>query len=97
MTDKEFNKLWLDALAEINKSLYIEKHTEFNDIIGNIYDVAHMSVRDIIYSVGLTQSEFATKFCIPIRTVEDWCRGKRKCSDYLRLLFCKELNILKIE
>ncbi len=62
--------------------------------LGNIHDVAHMSVRDIIAKSDLTQAAFATKFCIPLRTVEDWANGKRKCTDYLRLMFAKSLDYI---
>lgn len=109
MTDKLFNKLWKDALEQPSKEMYIGEYgypdwfdeisqepQEISETLGNIHDVAHMSLKDIIKKAGLTQSAFAIKFCIPIRTVEDWCSGKNKCRDYDRLMFCKLLGILKV-
>ena len=109
MTDKLFYNLWLDALEQPNKDLYIGEYGYpdwFDEIstdagtvvkiLDNIHDVAHMTIRDIISHAELTQSAFAIKFCIPLRTVEDWATGKRKCADYLRLLFCRQLGILDI-
>lgn len=108
MTDKLFNQLWRDALAQPDKELYIGEYgypdwfdeissdpQELVNILENIHDVAHMSLRDILRQAGLTQAAFSTKFCIPIRTVEDWSSGKSKCRDYDRLLFCRILGILK--
>lgn len=110
MTDKLFLKLWKDALLQPNKELYIAEYgypdwferissdeMEIIQILENIHDIAHMSVRDIISKSGLTQSAFSIRFCIPLRTVEDWATGKRKCVDYMRLMFCRDLGFLKVE
>lgn len=110
MTDKLFAKLWKDALAQPNKDLYINEYgyPEWFDEISadtskiiqtleDIHKVAHMSVRDIISASGLTQSAFAIKFCIPRRTIGDWATGKRKCADYIRLMFSIYLGFLKLD
>lgn len=107
MTDKLFNRLWLDALEQPNKDLYIGEYgypdwfdeisTDAAEVVRTletIHDVAHMSVKDIISRAGLSQPRFAVKFCIPIRTVENWATGKRECADYLRLLFCRQLGFI---
>lgn len=109
MNDKLFAKLWEDALKQPNKDMYIAEYgypdwfdeisldpAEFSRILGNIHDTAHMSIKDIITAAGLTQSAFAIKFCIPLRTVEDWATDKRKCKDYDRLMFAKLLGILDV-
>ena len=109
MTDKLFYKLWKDALAQPNKEMYIGEYgypdwfdeisansSEIIRILENLHEVAHMSVRDIISKTGLTQSAFAIKFCIPLRTVEDWATGKRKCADYERLMFARYLGFMNI-
>lgn len=109
MTDKLFNKLWLDALDQPNREMYVLEYgypdwfdeistdaSEIVQVLENIHEVAHMTVRDIIYKSGMTQAAFACHFCIPLRTVEDWATGKRKCADYQRLAFSRDLNFLKI-
>lgn len=108
MTDKLFNKLWKDALDQPNKEIFLAEYgypdwfdeisqdpQEISEILGNIHDVAQMSLKEIIKKAGMTQAAFSTKFCIPIRTVEDWASGKNKCRDYDRLMFCRILGILK--
>ncbi len=108
MTDKLFLKLWQDALEQPDKELYVGEYGYpdwFDDInanpdtvvhiLQNIHDIAHMSVRDIISTSGLTQAAFSIKFCIPLRTIEDWATEKRKCADYIRLMFAKILGLLE--
>lgn len=63
--------------------------------LGSVWDVAHMSVKDICKAAGLTQTGLAQRFCIPRRTVEDWCRGVRKAADYDRLMMAELLGLLK--
>ncbi len=48
---------------------------ELSDTLANIWDVAHMTTRDIRQYLGLTQAAFAERFCIPRRTVEGWDYG----------------------
>lgn len=109
MTDKLFCKLWKDALVQPNREFYIAEYgypgwfdeisTDVSDVLhklGNVHDVAHMSIRDILAVSGMTQAAFAEMFCIPLRTVEDWATGKRKCADYIRLMICRELKILEV-
>lgn len=109
MTDKLFNKLWLDALAQPDKELYVAEYGYpewFDDIgddiadivkvLGNIHDVAHMSVKDMVARSGMSQAKFALKFCIPLRTIESWCLQERKCSDYIRLMMARNLGILEV-
>lgn len=108
MNDRLFARLWKNALEQPSKEMYIAEYgyPEWFDeispdpvkatyILGQIHDAAHMSIRDIISAAGLTQSAFAVKFCIPLRTVEDWATGKRKCKDYDRLMFARLLGILE--
>jgi hypothetical protein len=64
------------------------------DYCGKLWDSAHMPVREIKEASGMSQLKFAERFCIPRRTVEDWCAGKRECPDYLRLLIMEALGIV---
>lgn len=105
MNDKLFLKLWKDALGQPDRELYIAEYgypdwfdeistdvSAVSEKLGHIHDAAHITVKDILRRAGLTQTAFATRFCIPLRTVEDWCVGKRKCPDYERLSFCRDLG-----
>ncbi len=56
------------------------------DQLRSIYAAASRTVREIVAAVGMSQAAFAERWCIPRRTVEDWCRGVRECPLYTRLL-----------
>ena len=59
-----------------------------------IWEAAHRSVRDIVSAAGLTQRQLADRFCVPYRTVEDWCRGLRTPPDYVRLMMQEILGLI---
>lgn len=111
MTDDQFYIVWGAALEEKDKDVFVSDWTlssmfadeneldinsELADELEAIYKVAHMSVRDIVSESGLSQIAFAQKFCISRRTIGNWCTEKRKCPDYIRLMFCRLLGILQV-
>lgn len=49
-----------------------------------------MTIKDIRSKSGLTQKQFAEKYGIPKRTIENWETGVRKCPTYVISM----LNIL---
>ncbi len=63
------------------------------DMLARLWDAAHLTIRDIRQHTGLSQAAFATKYCIPTRTLEDWERGVRSCPDYLRLLLAQSAGL----
>lgn len=57
-------------------------------------------IRTLVAASGLSQRAFAETMEIPQRTVEDWCRGIRKCPDYVVSLIEYKLrgeNLIKKE
>lgn len=45
-----------------------------------------MTIREIIQTSGLTQAAFATKYHIPLRSIENWVGGKRRSPEYIEYL-----------
>lgn len=107
MTDSNFYTLWGEAIATPDRDIYVAEWStssifpDGSDLLDNAYylgqlwDAAHMTVKEICRAFGLTQAAFAQRFCIPKRTIEDWCRGARKCPDYIRLMVMELLGIIK--
>lgn len=110
MTDKQFNICASEAAEYASRDAYISdlalssiwEDNESSEIpperiaaLGSIWDACNRSVRDIVAAAGMTQRAFAERFCIPLRTVEDWCEGKKKCAVYLRLMMQECLGILR--
>ena len=69
------------------------------DQLRSIYAATSRPVREIVATAGMTQAAFAEHFCIPRRTLQDWCRGVRECPLYTRLMIqqCMGMFVPPIE
>lgn len=47
------------------------------------HDSTSTPVRELIAMHHMTQTGFARRFGIPLRTVQAWCCGERECPPYL--------------
>lgn len=108
MTDKLFNTLWAAALNCADRDVYVsdwalssawgdELKAEIPvariEMLGQLWDTAHLTIRDIRAHTGLSQAAFAVRYCIPRRTVENWESGDRQCADYVRLLLAEAAGL----
>lgn len=108
MTDKQFSTLFFGALADQGRDMYVSDWAlsdiwgdpEGADIpddriqsLGALWDVAHITIREIRAATGLSQVAFAQRFCIPRRTVENWESGASACPDYLRILLAQAVGL----
>lgn len=66
------------------------------EVLRTIYAAVNRPVRDVVSSSGLSQAAFAERYCIPRRTVENWCSGSRECPLYTRLLLQRAEGLLKV-
>lgn len=108
MTDKQFSTLFGGALADKDRDMYVSDWA-LSDIWGDLpdaeipedrikslialWDVAHITIREIRAATGLSQVAFAQRFCIPRRTVENWESGASACPDYLRILLAQAVGL----
>lgn len=112
MTDHQLYTIIADAAACINRDAFVSDWATssiFDDspdadipperveLLTNIYNAAHRSVRDIVAATGYSQRQFAQRFCIPLRTIENWCTGRRECPVYVRLMMQECLGLLRRE
>lgn len=108
MTDKLFCTLFSAALVVADRDTFLSDwllssvwgdapdadiHADRIDTLARLWDAAHLTIRDIRQHTGLSQAAFATRYCIPTRTLEDWERGVRSCPDYLRLLLAQATGL----
>ena len=49
-------------------------------------------IKKIIEDSGMSQTKFAKRFGIPLRTLQAWCLGERKCPVYLEKLLSAEIR-----
>lgn len=59
-----------------------------------IWDVAHLSMRELVDRTGLSQTAFAKRAGIPRRTVQGWCLGERDCPEYVRFLLAEHYGLI---
>lgn len=59
-----------------------------------IWDLAHLSMRELVSRTRLSQTTFAKQAGIPLRTVQDWCCEKRACPEYVRFLLAEHYGLI---
>ena len=52
-------------------------------------------IKEARLTTGLSQQQMSDVMEIPIRTIQDWESGRRKCPPYVERLVIKELNEIK--
>nr|DAH66966.1 MAG TPA: Regulatory protein-modification, helix-turn-helix, transcriptional regulato, DNA [Caudoviricetes sp.] len=62
--------------------------------LSTVWDVAHLSMRELVARTGLSQTAFAKQAGVPRRTVQDWCGEKRACPTYVRFLLAEHYKLL---
>lgn len=65
--------------------------------LGKIWDATHRTVKQIAKDAGVSQRKLAERFCIPYRTMENWCSGGRECNLYIRLIMQECLGLLDVD
>lgn len=105
MTYKKYYDLVRDAMECESAEQFIgevgcpewapEDANQFVADLTNIWEVAHMSIKDMRAAVGMTQVKFAERFAIPLRTIENWeTRGGR--AEYDRLMMADLLGLVTV-
>ena len=109
MTDKQYMTCVAEATNYADRDAYISDlclsslwgdpedvdiPAERVEMLGQIWDACHRSVKDIAKDAGLSQRKLAERFCISYRTVENWCDGQRSCPIYIRLMMQEILGLL---
>lgn len=62
--------------------------------LSGIWDLAHLSMRELISRTGMSQTAFAKCAGIPLRTVQNWCAESRDCPAYVRFLLAEHYKLL---
>lgn len=62
--------------------------------LSTIWELVHLSMRELVDRTGLSQAAFAKRAGIPLRTVQSWCLGERVCPVYVRFLLAEHYKLL---
>ena len=94
---------YIDSFTSPLSNTYIDFRKKYKldelqviKMLDNIYRAAHLNVREIIDASGKKKADIGYIFCIPIRTLEDWCSGKNKCPSYARLMMIRKFELLNL-
>ena len=61
-----------------------------------LWHVSNSPFKELLDRMGLTQTQCSTRFCIPLRTVQDWAGGRRTPPPYVRLMMAEAVGLLDI-
>lgn len=61
-----------------------------------LWHVANDPFRALLERMGLTQTQCATRFCVPLRTVQDWAGDRREAAPYLRLMMAELTGVVRL-
>lgn len=65
--------------------------------LGQIYDATHRDLRSVLSVTGLNQKELANRYDIPLRSIENWCRGVSSPPPYLLMLIQESLGLVSLQ
>lgn len=96
MTDAQFSAAYKAALTCEDHGAYLSGLADnlAEDELEKIWNMAHLTVKDIRVRTGLSQASFAQRHLLPRRTVENWESGVNTCPEYTKLLLAKVEGLL---
>ena len=78
------------------KDRYVIYYEEATEMLSNIYEAVNMPFDELIKKTGKKKSQIRDIFCIPQRTVEDWCYGKAKPNQSIKLMILRKFHLLHL-
>lgn len=104
MTDKEIYHLFCEAANYTDPDAFVSDITfplldqdnpgqkagaEIFGQLRTIWHIANDPFRAFLSCIGLTQTQCSLRFCVPLRTVQDWAGGRRNPPIYVRLMMAE--------
>lgn len=77
-----------DPVQEVDMALVEQLRT--------LWHVANDPFKALLKRVGLNQTQCSHRFCVPLRTVQNWARDVRSCPDYIRLMMAEGTGVLHL-
>lgn len=61
-----------------------------------LWHVANDPFKALLERMGLTQTQCATRFCVPLRTVQGWAGETRSVPPYIRLMMAELTGVVQV-
>ena len=62
----------------------------------SLWRIFHVPFWDFLRLLEMSQTQVSKRFCIPLRTVQDWAGERRSCAPYIRLMMAEIVGILNV-
>lgn len=66
------------------------------DQLRTLWHVINDPFKIFLSLLGLSQAQCATRFCIPLRTVQGWALEERKAQPYVRLMMAELCGVVTL-
>lgn len=66
------------------------------DGLRSLWHVVNAPFGSLLELMDLTQTECATRFCIPLRTVQGWAGETRSAPPYVRLMMAELMGVVNL-
>ena len=101
MKNEMFYTLYGEAVQETDKDAFVSDWSlssiwgdaedadipqERIDVLGEMWDAAHRTIKDVASASGKSVRQLAMKYAIPRRTAGDWSAGVSMPSAYILLM-----------
>lgn len=71
-----------------------EADTAVFEQMRTLWYVSNDPFKSLLERMGLSQAQCSVRFCIPIRTVQDWAGERRAMPQYVRLMMAELTGIV---
>ncbi len=61
-----------------------------------LWHIANDPFKSLLERMGLNQTQCSTRFCIPLRTVQDWAGDRRTPPPYVRLMMAEAVRLVEL-
>lgn len=73
-----------------------EVDMELFEHLRTLWHVANDPFKTLLERMGINQAQCSVRFCIPLRTVQDWAGERRTPPPYVRLMMAELTGVVRL-
>lgn len=99
---KKFQEIVHTAEKQPNQQIFVtewvaseiaENENQAVELITTIHTITHATPAELIKLSGMKQTQFAARFMIPLRTVQNWAGNQRSMRKYEKFMIAEILGL----